>query len=878
MRIHRVSLRNYRGVDDCTVEFPTTGITVVEGDNEVGKTCIPEAVDLILNELDSSNKQRVRAIRPVHRDVGPEVEVEISTGGYQFTYFKRWHRQPETTLKIAAPQREQLTGREAHERVKAILDETLDDELWKALTIEQNANLDLPGFEGQSLGQALDLAAGGEQVSDSGDALWERICTERGRHWTGTGKDSQERKSLADRVGKALGEIEELENKLLAIENDAEEVARLAKEEHRLAELCDQVGRDEQQLSEQWASAETLRTKVDRLEADRRAADAELAQVADAHQGRQGLVGALGARREELDALQKRAEQSEPSLVLVNTRCEEADAALSAARDARRAAEQEQRLAVEDRDHHQRQIDKELLSERLERVLAAQEELKAAESVLASSEVDKELVTKIEQASNKMTRAEAALSASAASVELSAQAPISVLIDGEGAELGPGIARHADITDRWELVVPNAVRVLVQPGAGSRNLVADLESAKEEHDRLCTQGGVGNLVEARRKAEARLVAERQRDNAAQTIDRDLRDLTPEVMAQKVDGLARRIAAYPPPRPESRPLPNSLEVAKRIAWDATSALETQMAEVQRCETNEREANEARQSFAVEAAELDGKLSIAQAAHLEAERRLDEARERQSDSSLDETLASQRDKAETAAAALEEAQEELDAQDPEVLEAKLSNARDARNRVEADLRKNKDRQLELGGSLKALSRDGLHSQLEDARTEYEHLVREHERLESRAQAARLLYEAFERRRQEARQRYIAPFKSKIEQFGRIVFGRSFEVELDDDLRVARRTLDGITLDVAQLSVGAREQLGVICRLACAAIVSPDGGGAPVMIDDALGWSDPTRLQNMGAAINKAGRECQVIVLTCTPGRYAHVGNAKVVRLPN
>ena len=126
-------------------------------------------------------------------------------------------------------------------------------------------------------------------------------------------------------------------------------------------------------------------------------------------------------------------------------------------------------------------------------------------------------------------------------------------------------------------------------------------------------------------------------------------------------------------------------------------------------------------------------------------------------------------------------------------------------------------------------------------------------------------------------MAPFKEQIEQLGRIVFGPTLEVELDGDLRRAQRTLHGITLDVEQLSVGAREQLAVICRLGCAAIVSPGGGGAPVVIDDALGWSDPSRLQAMGAAIAAASRDCQVIVLTCTPGRYAHVGNAEVVRLP-
>ena len=104
----------------------------------------------------------------------------------------------------------------------------------------------------------------------------------------------------------------------------------------------------------------------------------------------------------------------------------------------------------------------------------------------------------------------------------------------------------------------------------------------------------------------------------------------------------------------------------------------------------------------------------------------------------------------------------------------------------------------------------------------------------------------------------------------------MELDEDLKVVRRTLDGTTLDVDQLSTGAREQLGVLSRLACATIVSPMDGGAPVMIDDALAWSDPQLLQGMGAAIAAAGKQCQVVVLTCTPGRYSHVGSTQVVSL--
>ena len=130
--------------------------------------------------------------------------------------------------------------------------------------------------------------------------------------------------------------------------------------------------------------------------------------------------------------------------------------------------------------------------------------------------------------------------------------------------------------------------------------------------------------------------------------------------------------------------------------------------------------------------------------------------------------------------------------------------------------------------------------------------------------------------AHARYVAPFKDAIERLGRVVFGPSPEVELDSDLRIAARRLDGTRLPFDQLSTGAREQLGIISRLACATIVAGDDG-APVILADTLGWTDPQRLTQMAAAIGVAGRSCQIVLLTCTPGRFAHVGAATVVRLP-
>ena len=255
----------------------------------------------------------------------------------------------------------------------------------------------------------------------------------------------------------------------------------------------------------------------------------------------------------------------------------------------------------------------------------------------------------------------------------------------------------------------------------------------------------------------------------------------------------------------------------------------------------------------------------------------ARSQRADSQITADLVEAEKGERAARESLEDAEAKLSAADPESLTVRLKNAQQVAQDTSSTLSANEKRQTELRIGLSLRGEQGLHTRHEEAVRRLRHLEREHQRTEARATAAHLLHDTFSRRRQEARQRYSGPFKQRIEQLSRIVFNPSFSVDIDESLRIVRRTLDGDTLQVDQLSAGALEQLAVISRLACAATVSPDGGGAPVIIDDALGWSDPDRLERMGAAIAAAGQQCQVIILTCTPGRYAHIGNATTIRLP-
>ena len=108
---------------------------------------------------------------------------------------------------------------------------------------------------------------------------------------------------------------------------------------------------------------------------------------------------------------------------------------------------------------------------------------------------------------------------------------------------------------------------------------------------------------------------------------------------------------------------------------------------------------------------------------------------------------------------------------------------------------------------------------------------------------------RHRDNTRLRYVEPFRPEMERLGRTVFGSTFEVEVDSDLQIRNRTLDGRTVPYESLSGGAKEQLGIVARLAVAALVAKEDT-VPVVIDDALGFTDPDRLAKMGAVFDTVG----------------------------
>ena len=668
-----MQLRNYRGVVKSDVSFSQNGVTIVEGPNEVGKTAISEGLQLAIDLLDSSKNAQVKAVQPVGRDVGPEVEISLSSGNYELVYRKRWLRQPETTLEVISPHRESLTGREAHNRLKAILAETLDEGLWRALRIEQGTKLMLPNFDLPSMGRALDRAAGGDLATDREETLWTRISEEYGRYWTATGQVRGERKSSEQSVQEARDRIAGLTRQLQEIESDAAQMSWLIDESTRLSETMKECEKGERELDQRWNAMDRLRSEVERLAAIHSAAEAQRDGASNVWQRRQNLIATLDTSTRDLAALEAEAKDAVPGLAAAMRRSEDAIAALKDADAAMREAEGRLRRAIADRDYLRQLIEVDQLKERHDRYLAAEQTLKQAEAYLESARVDDEVAKQIEEAYIEDERAKSAAGSAAASVEVTALRDMTVEVGDEIVELAVNEVNRTLVEDEVVLTIPNVARMRVSAGPESKGLADQRRKTQETYRHLCQGVGVADATEARRAAQERQDAQRNKEESLKAIDRELRDLTPDVLLGKVKNLAERVTSYPKERPENPPLPTDLDEAQRIEAELSDLVKDCDAKLRACEDAAQNAEAELNRARIDEAGRTAKIEMAGSSKRDAANQLALDREGHADEALIAAVAAAQEKEAWDRKSLDEAKVQFSDADPDSVEALLDNAK-------------------------------------------------------------------------------------------------------------------------------------------------------------------------------------------------------------
>jgi DNA repair exonuclease SbcCD ATPase subunit len=876
MIIQRLTIRNYRGVEEASVEFSPVGITLIEGDNEVGKSSLIEALHNIFEYADDSGHRNIKAVRPTHRDKGPEIELEAEAGPYHFTYFKRYHRKPATELTVTAPEVENLTGRQAHERAEEILDETIDRPLWKAVGVQQGEGISQAKLkEAGSLTAALNRAAGGDVAGREENTLFDDIEKEYRKYFTGTGRDGKEIESARVNEEELEKQLTELKRQILEVEKDTERAGSLKDEIRNFEGTITTLKAEVRDSRENLAKVEKLEEEINTHELELGNLDRDCTAARRDLEDREAIIRKIAETRDqakkiagELGDTEKKLVEAESAVIRAGELRKEAGESLKGARSVRD-------LRQKDHDYYRNLLFLDQMEERKSRVDKARKDAKGAGAVLEKIRITEKVLDEILEIEKARDSAIAQLQVGAPSLTMSALKSVDIKVDGKAAKMKSGQEDQRSVTDEINILIPDVLEITVAPGTSSEGLGRQLHETEEKLSQILKTNGVTDSSDAKRQLQTREKAELQIEEVEEVEEQNLRDLTYEELTGRIQGLRELTGNYLENRGEGPQIAGDQDSARDAQEEAEDILKKAERGYEKADDSFRAAEEIRNRLKEGTAGTKGHAEKLATDLENMEKDLKEARKGISDKVLEEKVGETIKIAEEKRGVIGLKKEELSHLNPEQVRALVETSEGSLDSSNARLRNLELEQAGLESRLRALGEEGLHEKIQKVEGDLFRRQRENRSLFRRAAAAELLFKTMKKERDEAYESYKAPFKDKIEQLGRLVHNDSFQVLLNDDLSIEERVLDGIKVPFESLSGGAREQVSILARIAAAILVSEDNA-VPIIIDDALGYTSPGRLKYMGAVIARAGKTGQVIVLTCTPERYAHLGEVKSVSL--
>jgi DNA repair exonuclease SbcCD ATPase subunit len=459
-------------------------------------------------------------------------------------------------------------------------------------------------------------------------------------------------------------------------------------------------------------------------------------------------------------------------------------------------------------------------------------------------------------------------------IQLTAHEALDLKLRGVAVHLAAGESRDEPASSGFSLELPGLLTLDVSTTTEIEESLAAAEEAKKAFDLALSERHVSSLEQA----ENRVQEKQQARSRVEYLDAQradwLGDQSLDELRASANELSAKIAAIDSvltgqilPDDETR-LREELRAAESIIGEAQTALEEGAGEAAglRVQIN---------SITNDSRHISEQLEQNEAIIAEAMKSLQDAQAALGDEELKRQIQNDEQHLAEARVALQEIDNALQAADPETVAVLAENTKAALERQKQEIGDSLVAIGQLEGELAQARREGLFDRLSAVETELEGLTAEFRRVERRAQAAERLWKVLDAHRAAASRRYVRPLKDKIDTLGRLVFGPTFSVDIGADLSIENRSLDGISVPFDSLSGGAREQLGILARLAASQIVGQQTQ-VPLMMDDTLGFTDDDRLTRMGAAIASVARENQVIILTCMPSRFTYIGNATTVSL--
>ncbi|MFO1202494.1 MAG: chromosome segregation protein SMC [Tabrizicola sp.] len=861
MKLRAITLKDVRRfIDPVRIDGIDDGVNVLCAPNEFGKSTVFDALRALFFVSHGSRGKEIGQLRP-HAGGAPEICVEIETQAGTFRISKRWFSKPEARVTRAGVLVAQADEAEAWiARLLGTGDGGPSGLLWvrqgltglsDGSTREQQSARDARRDLLSSVTGEVETLTGGRRM----DAALARCNEELSAYATGTGRPRAGGPwaEAAQTVEMLAAERDQLARRVETLQAALVERAQLRRE---LAELeapeavADRKARLETAVADHqiaMSHAEKASAAEKALQAATVTADRARADLATLQTVRMDLALAV-----EKDAGAKLQLQSAQAALL------EAEADLSKATTAHDTAEQGRRHAEDQLRRAQTRTA--LLAanarraELEDRLSAARRARQVAETAMAEASIgpDDAALDQLRALSAALTTARVLRDSTATRVTMR-YAP------GQGGSVLAGDVPLADDTvqpihTETVLRIAGLGDLVVHPGDGPGGR-ADVERAEADLAKALGALGLASMQDAIR-------AHGIRKEALESLNRVRAELA--ALAPKgLDDLQRQVAALPGPAaddttdlPSADEAETTLQAASARAGDLGAAKEAVRERRDRARTAQAEAM-VRQETAVE--RLIGTRTALDRLAIQ-----DEAELAAQTESADAARA-------LAAADLQRLRET--APDIRTTEATLRRVQS----VEVSARKRID---ELRPAIAALnerisgnSGEAVEERLQETEERLETALAHLVRVEREVKVLRRLQAALEAARSEARDRYFEPIAEELRPLLSLLWPDAELNWADDTLLPQSLIRGGQEEDADVLSGGTQEQIAFLVRLAFARLLAKDGRHAPVILDDALVFTDDDRIEKMFDALHRQAGDLQIIVFSCRQRAFRGLGGTSL-----
>lgn len=862
MKIFDIEIRNFRGIEHFSLRnIPDTGVILISGENELGKSTVLEAVHTVLYEKHTSTKAAIKQCQPRGQDVGPFVELSFQLNEVRVRIAKRWLKEKKSELQIFAPHAQSYTGQEADAKLQELLALNLDNDLFNTLFVRQDEIA--PAFDAAgipSLRHALNTqqdmgaedTAEDSQLMEAVKAEYKRFYTEKGGRETGVLKES---KHTWEQARTMRQEAEQDKQHLDEYVRRFESNERILTQSE--AELS-QLRSDYQLLQERSAKLQKVQAGVEQLAQEIHSIEQSLELSQRQVEERQELRTLIEQLSTALTSLESQREEC----VLESEK--EDTARLECAQTIERCSEQLRALKeqVTVREHYLGigQLSQDL--ERKKQRLELWDELSAQvehELTHPQHQVDAVLLEDIKQAATDLKVAQQVLQQEATQIQFTATSPSVVYKEGEELHLDEPLIEY--LVDQTSYQI-GEVEMQINPGASQEQRQRDMAEKQDVLSALLVQARAASLQEAQDQHERWKL---QQDTLTQLRKR-LKELEEEQLISEL-------------RSEVELATQQLEEAVASGYKAAS-LQQYREELASAKQELEELDQTRAQEMLNLNRFSERPARQKLTQVESEcefrkeelertsTRLEEKEAAQSTSDLHTAVEEQTH-------SLETKQEQLALLEQQLVEDDAAEVLERFAHTQQLLEEKKSKIAKLQLSQAELKKDmeyaaGVAERYELAQAEEARAASTFRRVRKQAAAARTLFETLSAHRDAARRKYAQPFVEELRRLSSPVFGRDISFELDENLKLRSRVLKQTNIEVQQLSAGAQEQIGLLLRFAVAALVArqADNQGVPIFIDDALGSTDWQRLESMALVISELARHHQLFIFSCVPERFNRV----------